>query len=137
MYQIARGSPFTYDSAKCEAISSGGERVRLLGDVRAIWGDLHTGERWQQTEVAVASRCDEPLWARELLSKFEVLPGVSMQEVAHQGLVQIHSGNKQGHFAEISKASGIRFSDMLFFDDDPWNIEQAGVHAYSSRHSTL
>ena len=124
MYQIGRGAPFKYDAAKCEATASGGDKVQLLGDVRAIWGELHSSELWRQTEVAIASRCDEPQWALELLSKFQVIPGVSMIEVANQRLVQIHSGNKKTHFAEISKASGVAFADMLFFDDDPWNIEQ-------------
>jgi magnesium-dependent phosphatase 1 len=128
MYQIRGGAPFKYNSATCEAISSGGEKVQLLGDVRAIWAELHSGERWRETEVAIASRCDEPQWAHELLGKFEVLPGVTMIQVAQQKLVQIHPGNKKIHFAEISKASGVAFSNMLFFDDDPWNIEQVGAH---------
>jgi magnesium-dependent phosphatase 1 len=130
MYQIGRGAPFKYDSAKCEATASGGDRVRLLGDVRSIWGELHSSEVWRQTEVAIASRCDEPEWARELLSKFEVLPGVTMMEVANHNLVQIHSGNKKSHFAQISKSSGVAYADMLFFDDDPWNIDQVSP----SRH---
>jgi magnesium-dependent phosphatase 1 len=127
MYQLGRGAPFRYDVARCEAIASDGEKVRLLGDVRAIWEELHSGERWRQTEVAIASRCDEPQWARELLGKFEVLPGVTMIEVARDTLVQIHSGNKKSHLTEISKASGVTFSDMLFFDDDPWNVEQVAL----------
>jgi magnesium-dependent phosphatase 1 len=129
MYQIGRGAPFKYDAAKCEATAIGGDRVRLLGDVGSIWGELHSCEVWRQTEVAIASRCDEPQWARELLSKFEVLPGVTMMEVANQKLVQIHSGNKKSHFAEISKTSGVAYAEMLFFDDDPWNIEQVGMCA--------
>ena len=127
MYQLGSGAPFRYDVARCEAIASDGEKVRLLGDVRASWGELHSGDRWRQTEVAIASRCDEPHWARELLGKFEVLPGVTMIEVARDTLVQIHSGNKKSHLTEISKASGVAFSDMLFFDDDPWNVEQVAL----------
>ena len=126
MYQIGRGPPFKYDPVKCEATATSGDKVRLLGDVRAIWAELHSSERWRLTEVAIASRCDEPQWAQELLGKFEVLPGVTMTEVANQKLVQIHSGNKKSHFAEISQASGVAYADMLFFDDDPWNIEQVG-----------
>jgi len=128
MYQIGRGAPFKYEVSTCEATASCGDKVRLLGDVRAIWGELHSSEVWRQTEVAIASRCDEPQWALELLGKFQVLPGVTMIEVANQKLVQIHSGNKKTHFAEISKASGVAFHDMLFFDDDPWNVEQ--VHSF-------
>jgi magnesium-dependent phosphatase 1 len=133
LYQIGRGAPFKYDGTKCEATASGGDRVRLLGDVRSIWGELHSSELWRQTDVAIASRCDEPKWARELLSKFEVLPGVTMIDVANPELVQIHSGNKKTHFAEISKSSGVAYADMLFFDDDPWNIEQ--VHCFTYHQS--
>jgi magnesium-dependent phosphatase 1 len=135
MYQLRRGSPFSYDSAHCEAISSGGDKVRLLGDVRAIWGELYSSELWRPTEIAIASRCDEPEWARELLSTFEVLPGVSMIDVANEKLVRIHSGNKKNHFNEISKASGVAFPEMLFFDDDPWNIEQVCTVSYFVQQS--
>ncbi len=37
-----------------------GQRVYLMGDAREILRELATEERWKDTKVAVASRCDEP-----------------------------------------------------------------------------
>jgi hypothetical protein len=101
MYMIRGGSPFAYDSASGTAkgdcscpffgfwrrltpasraqqpaiyLDKFGERVKLMGHVREIWRDLHLSDEWKanKTRVAIASRCDEPEWAHELLGKFEV-----------------------------------------------------------------
>jgi magnesium-dependent phosphatase 1 len=47
-----------------------------------------------------------------------------MAEAIHPSLCMIHSGSKQTHFRAIAKNSGIAFQDMIFFDDDPWNISE-------------
>merc|ERR1711957_599658 len=77
------------------------------------------------TKVGVASRCDEPAWGRECLQMFMVKDGVSMWDIADGGnLCEIYKGSKQSHFRMLQKKTGIAFKDMLFFDDDSWNIRQ-------------
>ena len=44
-----------------------GTRVYLMGDVRSIFHELATSDKWKETEVCVASRCDEPRWADECI----------------------------------------------------------------------
>ena len=109
-----------------------GTRCRLLGDVAACWAACHS--RMQAGEpllVGVASRSDEPAWARECLNKFMVAEGVSMMDVVGEELCEIYTGSKRQHFAALQQKTGIPYSRMCFFDDDTANIRDVstlGVH---------
>jgi magnesium-dependent phosphatase 1 len=37
-------------------------------------------------------------------------------------LQEIHKGSKKGHLHQIARASGVDFSEMVFFDDQRGNI---------------
>lgn len=68
--------------------------------------------------------------ARELLGKFEVVPGRTLQDcVSH---AQIHKGSKAGHFRELSRDSGIAVEDMVFFDDQRGNIQTVSAIGVTS-----
>lgn len=74
--------------------------VRMLGDVAASFAQLH--RRMQAGEpllVGVASRSDEPDWARECLRKFIVAEGVSMMDVVTdvRRLCPVESASSQLH----------------------------------------
>jgi magnesium-dependent phosphatase 1 len=122
MYQLWGDSPpFTQTKDPGVLRTARGTPVRLLGDVRAIWRELHDSG----IAVAVASRSDEPDWARECLRKYVVCDksGATMWDVAQSGeLVEIYKGSKQGHFRELHRKTAVPFTQMLFFDDDPANI---------------
>eukprot|EP00965_Chrysotila_dentata_P194175 6176203-Pleurochrysis_carterae.AAC.2 len=77
-----------------------GTAVRLLADVAASFAEIH--ERQTSGEpimAAVASRSDEPAWARECLRKFVVAPGISMMDVVTEDRCEIYKGSKKAHFA--------------------------------------
>lgn len=128
------GAPFKQDSASPNntLTDSKGTTCRLLGDVAACWAECHT--RMQAGEpliVGVASRSDEPSWARECLRKFIVTPGVSMMDVVTEKLAEIYKGSKRDHFAALQKKTGVPYNRMCFFDDDMSNIRDVsglGVH---------
>lgn len=110
-------------------------QVRLLGDVAACFASLHarvsTGDH--SLVAAVASRSDEPDWARECLRKFVVAAGVSMMDVVSEQRCEIYKGSKRGHFAALHKKTGVPYERMCFFDDDPANIRDVstlGVHCF-------
>ncbi|CAJ1416608.1 unnamed protein product [Effrenium voratum] len=124
MYMLRRGAALRRSPDPNVLKTSGNEAVRLLGNVRHIWKELHGSSIFSGTRVAVASRCDEPAWGRECLQKFMVEEGVSMWEVAENGhLVEIFKSSKQEHFRRLAAKTGVAFEDMLFFDDDPYNIQ--------------
>ena len=76
--------------------------------------------------VGVASRSDEPSWARECLRKFFVCAGVSMMDVVTEERCEIYKGSKRDHFAALSRKTGIAYDKMCFFDDDMSNIRDVG-----------
>ncbi|PLN84708.1 magnesium-dependent phosphatase-1 [Aspergillus taichungensis] len=87
----------------------------------------------RQIPLALASRTHTPDLARDMLKALHVIPTFSDNLAAARGAarsvrsldyfdyVQIFPASKTAHFAKIQSASGIRFEDMLFFDDEARN----------------
>lgn len=97
-----------------------GAEVRLYPDVPAIldWCDE------QAIPLALASRTGAPDWARHLLDLFDI-----RHRFPHE---EIYPGNKDRHFHHLHRATGLAYTDMLFFDDETRNIydvENLGVKA--------
>lgn len=64
--------------------------------------------------LALASRTEEPDWARQLLDLLAVTDRFELAEICPSSKLQ--------HFAALQKASGIDYQAMLFFDDEQRNI---------------
>lgn len=124
MYMMRSGSPFSPTADPRVLESRGGERVRLLGAIREVWGELHHMPQYAATRVGVASRCDVPSWAKALLKTYTVDDdATTMWDVAEGGhLVEIYKGSKRRHFEALRDKTDLPFDSMLFFDDDPSNI---------------
>uniref|UniRef100_A0A7S4C6K2 Magnesium-dependent phosphatase-1 n=1 Tax=Chrysotila carterae TaxID=13221 RepID=A0A7S4C6K2_CHRCT len=141
MYQLwGGGAPFKQlsTSPNNRLEDCRGTAVRLLADVAASFAEIH--ERHTSGEpimAAVASRSDEPAWARECLRKFVVAPGISMMDVVTEDRCEIYKGSKKAHFAALQKKTSIPYCRMCFFDDDPYNIRDVatlGVHCFHTPH---
>ena len=135
MYMLwGGGAPFKQNdtTANNTLTDRGGTRVHLLSDVAASWAECHRRmQAGQPLLVGVASRSDEPSWARECLRKFFVTPGVTMMDVVTEARCEIYKGSKRDHFAALQKKTQIPYNRMCFFDDDPSNIRDVqglGVH---------
>lgn len=55
-------------------------QVRLMGASHDILREVVTSERFQQTEIAMVSRCDYPPWAAACMRLFEAAPGVTLAD---------------------------------------------------------
>lgn len=135
MYQMSSGSPFSHNSKTnvCTARGGRGEEVRLLGDVPEVWGLICDAPRFRGVRIAIASCCDEPKWAHELLRTFEVGAGRKMWDcVAH---AEIHYGSKQGHLRSIAQKLGISLEHMVFFDDQMGHIRDARALGVTAVHT--
>lgn len=92
MYQLwGGGAPFQYDGKNC--IDRNGTKVELLGYVRQFLAEVKSG-KYQDIKLAVASKCDEPSWARECLSLFKI---EDQPLIDFFSSVQIYKGCKQNH----------------------------------------
>jgi magnesium-dependent phosphatase 1 len=99
--------------------------VQLLGDVRAVFRELHTNNSFRNVKVGISSRTDEPAWARELLTKFPIplsdegMEGTCIHvETVFNGPIEISQDEKVDHFHRIAKKCNIDFEDILFFDNE-------------------
>ena len=108
LYQVAR---------RVKAAPVAGRDVKLFPAAAAALHEIDTCDRWEGTQIAVASRTNQGDWARTLLDAFEV-PGDPSRRlsdlVAYQ---EIYTGNKRAHFESLRRRSGLPFGSMLFFDD--------------------
>lgn len=80
----------------------------------------------QGCRLGVASRTEQPGWARELLELLGLGDCFDFRA--------IYPGDKQRHFHQLQSESGVAFEDMLFFDDEERNIRSVGSLGVISWH---
>ena len=120
MYELS-GPPFKADKKNADFVVDGaGERVRLMGASRQILLEIATDPRWEGTQVAYVSRTEHPKWAAACLQLFQISSGLSMHAVGRQQ--EIYPGGKKTHFRRIHERTGVAYEEMLFFDNESWNI---------------
>ncbi|QPH18977.1 hypothetical protein C2857_004109 [Epichloe festucae Fl1] len=79
-------------------------------------------------KMGIASRTSAPQLARDLLKMLH-LPALQEGDKARRAIdvfdggTEIYPGSKMRHFEAIQKKTGIKFEDMLFFDDESRNGE--------------
>lgn len=95
---------------------------RLYPDVPSILDQLEAAG----CLLALASRTEQPSWAREVLDLMGIRQRFQFEE--------IYPGSKVRHFEAIQSRSGSAFSEMLFFDDEHRNITEVGALGVSAVH---
>ena len=84
--------------------------------------------------VGVASRTHAPDLAREMLRLLHVPDhdGKKRKSLEFFDHFEIYPGSKIKHFNKLQKTTGLRYEDMLFFDDEHRNkeVESLGVTMY-------
>lgn len=76
--------------------------------------------------MALASRTEQPAWARQLLE---------LLAITHRfAYAEIYPSSKVRHFAALRQASGIAYEKMLFFDDEMRNIREVGELGVTAVH---
>ena len=78
--------------------------------------------------MALASRTEQPTWAKELIC----LLGVDKRFQ----LAEIYPSTKLKHFAALNASSNVDYQDMLFFDDESRNIVEVSTLGVTSIHVT-
>jgi magnesium-dependent phosphatase 1 len=90
---------------------SSGIKIVLYPDVREIIQILKAHDKL----IAIASRTEEPTWAKQILELLDVRTNFDYEE--------IFPDRKTKHLKKIQQLSKINFQEMVFFDDEYRNIE--------------
>lgn len=145
MYELD-GSPFRKNPRTGAVTDCRGTQVHFFDAVHSVLSVLETQPQFADTAVAVASSTTEPQWAKTCMRLMDV--HVSSQPTARreaeeeeeeadghttkkalQSIIDyeaIYPRNKQVHFKQLQKDSGVAYEDMLFFDNEYGNIANVG-----------
>tara|TARA_Y100000588_G_scaffold162454_1_gene176509 strand:+ start:786 stop:1253 length:468 start_codon:yes stop_codon:yes gene_type:complete len=104
--------PFNIRSGRI--FDSRGSELKLYPGTIDILEEL----KYEHFDLGIASRTNEPDWARELLDLLNVRDYFRYEE--------IYPGSKVTHFKRLRNKSGLNYEDMIFFDDEQRNITEVG-----------
>lgn len=120
----------THDSCKDRF----GESFSFYSEVPGILSSL----RERGVIVGAASRTSAPDLGREMLRLLHVEDGEGKKRKAIEFFdhLEVYPGNKITHFTKLQKATGLKYEDMLFFDDEARNrnVETLGVTMFLVRN---
>ena len=105
-----------------QVVDRASRQVRLYDDVTSILDhcDDHS------IPMALASRTEQPSWAREL---------IELLSIHHRfAFAEIYPSSKLRHFAVLRESSGLPYSSMVFFDDEMRNINEVSSLGVTSIH---
>jgi magnesium-dependent phosphatase 1 len=110
LYQLQRKLQHRANNKKTPLAGTplAGTDIHLFPGAQYAIEAIRNGE-FPNTKFAVASRTQQVDWANDLLDQFHV------RDIFDY--VEIFPAHKKAHFKNIAHASGISYSDMLFFDD--------------------
>jgi magnesium-dependent phosphatase 1 len=124
MYELWGGGGAPFKQNKDGTLTDrGGTKVALLGDVKNLMHEFATESMWKQTKICVASSCDEPDWARECISKFDIGAGLKLSDVFDKNNIEIYKRSKDHHLREIANKTGVALEEMMFFDNQTNNCQ--------------
>ncbi|CZT45531.1 related to magnesium dependent phosphatase [Rhynchosporium secalis] len=119
----------THDSVKDRT----GESFSFYDEVPSILSSLLENG----IKVGAASRTSSPDLGREMLRLLHISDAEGKKRKASEFFdhMEIYPGSKITHFNKLQRATGLRFEDMLFFDDESRNknVESLGVTMYLVR----
>merc|ERR550525_578336 len=101
--------------------------MRLLASIQPILSLLAKREDIQTCYV---SRTSYPKMAAKCLKLIDVDADNNLDAIGKSSLNQIYPGDKKTHFRKIQKKSGVKFENMLFFDNEYRNVksvEELGI----------
>jgi Acid Phosphatase len=84
--------------------------------------------------AGVASRTDEPGWAKFCMDQLVVEDGSTLSE-CFEDRVEISFENKKHHLQRLHRSTGVPFENMVFFDNEYSNISSVRSLGVRSFHT--
>lgn len=84
-------------------------------------------------QVGISSRTDEPSWAYQIMKWLVASDGTPLSKCFDNNLIEISYSDKTQQFESLNRKTGIAFDQMVFFDNERWNIQSVsklGVKCY-------
>ncbi len=123
MYMLRGGSPFRVGE-EGQVMDRKGERIVLLGEIMDVLRTLRRD--YPHIQVGIASTCDEPEWAKELLKLIRVDEERVLHDMFHENLIEIYYAmDKSVHLKQIATKANVSTTDLIFFDNQHNNIQVA------------
>ncbi|XP_065915833.1 magnesium-dependent phosphatase 1-like [Dysidea avara] len=101
-----------------------GKRAVLFPDVKDILSDI----RQCGIKMAAASSTTDPQASRELQKVLGIYDMFDFSE--------IYPKRKTNHFEKLKQKSKVEYEDMIFFDDESWNISTVSPLGVTCVHIT-
>jgi magnesium-dependent phosphatase 1 len=107
--------------------------IRVFPGAAHALCEIHRlAEEGHDIRAAVASRTDEPQWAHTCMQHLQLPNGQTLKSMFQDRIVIDCFHSKTYHLERLHFQTGVPFKDMVFFDNEYWNIEcvkQAGVRS--------
>jgi len=109
----------------------GGVPIRVFdGAAHALREINRMRRKGSDIRAAIASRTDEPRWARICLEHMAIHDDeedgetlTALKDCFEDRLIEISYGSKVGHLERLHRKTGIPYEEMSFFDNEHWNIQ--------------
>ena len=85
--------------------------------------------------VAISSRTDKPSWAYQIMQWLTAADGTPLSKCFEQQLIEISYADKARHFESLNRKTGISFENMVFFDNEIYNIRSVGSLGVKCYHT--
>ena len=110
-----------------------GTPITIFDGAAHALSEINRMKKDMPLQVVISSRTDEPSWAYQIMKWLVVDDGTPLSKCFDENLIEISYSDKSTHFESLNRKSGIAFEDMVFFDNEHWNIQsvgQLGVKCY-------
>lgn len=95
--------------------------VGYLKDIQEILIELHKGESFKNSKLAVASSSGVPKRGQKKLKEMNLSDDLVLEDVF--SFIEIYRRDKDRHFHALNKKTGIDYCDMIFYDNQMNNHE--------------
>jgi magnesium-dependent phosphatase 1 len=103
-------------------------RTAALTEINKLRSEGH------DIRAAVASRTDNPAWAHFCMENLVLPNNISLRE-CFGNLVEISFNDKTHHFRLLHEKTKIPYENMVFFDNEDWNIMNVSKLGVTSIHT--